>query len=195
MSSISVVMSTSNAKVYIAESVESVLKQSFSDFELIVISDSSTDNNIKSIINSYHDKRIRLIDNDHDYIQSLNSGIRASKGKYIALMNAGDIMHADRLKIQYSIMEEFPDITVCSRTAVFGIHLKFVWKSVKNHTIDKYICKYICKYQFCFSNLQNILQQIFFINKLIHKNHEKVNKKEFRRIGKNDAGDSGIGAE
>lgn len=122
MSYISVVMSTCNAKDYIAESIESVLKQSFSDFELIVVNDSSTDNNINSIICSYHDKRIRLIDNDiKDHIQSLNLGIKASTGKYIARMNAGNIMHVDRLKIQYSIMEEYPDITVCSCwETVFG---------------------------------------------------------------------------
>jgi glycosyltransferase involved in cell wall biosynthesis len=106
-------MSVYNAEDAIAETIESVLKQSFRDFEFIIVNDGSIDNT-HSIICSFDDKRIRLIDNNHDYIQSLNLGIKASKGKYIARIAANDIMHIDRLKLQHSIMEEFPDITVCS---------------------------------------------------------------------------------
>jgi glycosyltransferase involved in cell wall biosynthesis len=113
-------MSAYNAEDFIKESIESVLNQSFSDFEFIIVNDGSTDNS-RSIIGSYNDKRIRLIDNNHDYIQSLNKGLRASKGKYIARMDADDIMHVDRLKLQHSMMEEFPEITVYSSwETVFG---------------------------------------------------------------------------
>lgn len=120
MSCISVVMTAYNAEETIAEAIESVLKQSFSDFEFIIVNDGSTDNTL-SIINSYHDERIRLIDNRHDYIESLNIGMNASYGKYIARMDADDLMHVDRFKLQYSMMEEFPDITVCcSWQTVFG---------------------------------------------------------------------------
>jgi len=120
MNSLSVVMSAFNAEKTIAESIESVLNQSFPDFEFIIVDDGSTDNT-RSIVSSYNDKRIRLIDNDNDHIQSLNTGLKASTGKYIARMDAGDIMHVDRLKLQYLIMEEFPDITVCSSwETVFG---------------------------------------------------------------------------
>ena len=113
-------MSAFNAEKTIAESIESVLNQSFPDFEFIIVDDGSTDNT-RSIVSSYNDKRIRLIDNDNDHIQSLNTGLKASTGKYIARMDAGDIMHVDRLKLQYLIMEEFPDITVCSSwETVFG---------------------------------------------------------------------------
>jgi len=120
MSLFSVVMTAFNAEDTIAESIESVLKQSYSDFEFIIINDGSTDNT-RSIICSYTDERIRLIDNNHDYIQSLNIGLNVSTGKYIARMDADDIMHIDRLKLQYSIMEEFPNITVCSSwEIIFG---------------------------------------------------------------------------
>jgi len=120
MRTVSVVMAAYNAEDTIAESIDSVLKQSFHDFEFIIVDDGSTDNT-RSIISAYNDKRIRLIDNCHDYIQSLNIGLKASTGKYIARMDADDIMHIDRLKLQHSTMEDFPEITICSCwETVFG---------------------------------------------------------------------------
>ncbi len=120
MCEISVVMSAYNAEKYIGEAIESVLKQSFPDFELIIIDDGSTDNTL-SVIRSYLDKRIKLLENKHDFIGSLNAGMKSAMGKYIARMDADDIMHIDRLRIQYAIMEEEPVITVCSTwTLPFG---------------------------------------------------------------------------
>lgn len=133
MCQISVVMSICDAGDYVTESIESVLKQSLSDFELIILNNGSVDN-IRLIISSYDDKRIRLIDNEiQDHVQLLNSGIKAAAGKYIALHNSDSIMHIDRLKLQYSIMEEFPEITVCSSwETVFGEKLprKFIEQKV-----------------------------------------------------------------
>lgn len=106
-------MPTYNVEKYVAEAIESVLKQSFDDFEFIIIDDGSSDNTLK-IIRTYKDKRIRLIENKHDFIGSLNIGLDVASGKYIARMDADDIMHIDRLKIQYSIMEEEKTITICS---------------------------------------------------------------------------------
>lgn len=101
-----------NAGKYLSEAMESVLNQSFTDFEFIIVDDGSTDNTL-SVIRSFDDKRIKVIENKHDFIGSLNMGMNAAKGKYIARMDADDIMHIDRLKIQYAIMAEEPDITVC----------------------------------------------------------------------------------
>ena len=113
-------MTACNAGQHIAESIESVLKQSFNDFELIVVNTGSIDE-IRTIIDSFGDKRIRLLDSSHDRIQSINWGINASTGKYIALHDAGSIMHIDRLKLQYTMMEEFPEIAICSSwETVFG---------------------------------------------------------------------------
>ena len=68
-------MSAYNAENTIAETIESVLIQSFSDFEFIIVNIGSAEN-IRSIIYSYDDKRIRVFDTDQDYIQSLNLGIK-----------------------------------------------------------------------------------------------------------------------
>lgn len=112
-------MAVCNDEDYLAESIESILRQSFEEFELLIIDYGSTDNT-KAIIRSYRDERIYLIDGC-DYIQSLNIGLKAAKGKYFVHMNSDDIMHVDRLKLHYSTMEEFSEITVCnSWTIIFG---------------------------------------------------------------------------
>lgn len=87
--------------------------QSFEDFEFIIIDDGSTDHTL-SIVRSYKDQRIRLLKNKHDFIASLNLGVHNANGKYIARMDSDDIMHRDRLKIQYEKMEEDPKLTVCT---------------------------------------------------------------------------------
>lgn len=66
------------------------------------------------IVESFRDKRIRLINNKHDYIDSLNLGMEMADGKYIARMDADDIMHPDRLLVQFNLMEKESDIDICS---------------------------------------------------------------------------------
>lgn len=107
-----------NAEKYVKEAIESVLKQTHKDFEFIIIDDGSNDSTL-SIIRSFSDKRIVLLQNDHDFIGSLNKGLQHSTGKYIARMDADDVMHIDRLKIQHAIMEEEPEITICGTWIIF----------------------------------------------------------------------------
>lgn len=120
MSKISVVMAAYNSEQYISEAIESVLKQSFDDFEFIIVNDGSTDNTV-NIIRSFSDKRILLIEKEHNYIESLNAGMKKASGMYIARMDSDDIMHIDRLKIQNTIMDEESSITVCCSSMItFG---------------------------------------------------------------------------
>lgn len=108
---ISINMTVYNGEKYIAEAIRSVLNQTFDDFEFIIIDDGSTDNT-SGIIRSFRDKRMMHITNPHDYIRSLNTGLEKSSGRYIARMDADDIMHPDRLSVQHAIMEAHPDIDV-----------------------------------------------------------------------------------
>ena len=120
MKSISVLMGTFNAKEFISEAIESVLQQSFTDFELIVVNAGASDS-VRSVIRTFTDKRIRVVDSEADNFCSLSAGLEAADGKYIAMMDAEDITHIDRLKIQYAIMEAYPEITVCSSwVSIFG---------------------------------------------------------------------------
>lgn len=148
---ISVVMSAYNAGKFIKEAIESILMQSFADFELIIVDDGSTDDT-RSMIRAFRDKRIILIQNEHDFTASLNKGLHAATGKYIARMDADDIMHVDRLQMQYTIMEFEPELTVCgSWVSPFGE------KMAKGKTI--------CSYSGCISTpLLQLLRDNFIYN-------------------------------
>ncbi|GHV18429.1 glycosyl transferase [Bacteroidia bacterium] len=116
MPEITVLMPVKNGWKYIREAIDSVLLQSFKDFEFIIIDNGSTDRTV-SIIKSYGDPRIHLLEQKSDFIKALNKGLSLAKGKYIARMDADDIMHSERLRIQHKRMEYNPDIAVCSTWA------------------------------------------------------------------------------
>ena len=110
---ISVVMSVKNGAKYLNECIDSVLSQTFRDFEFIIVNDGSTDST-ESIIKSYTDDRIVLINlkNSRGISEALNIGIARSSGDYIARMDADDKMYPDRLKIQYNHLEKNLDIDI-----------------------------------------------------------------------------------
>lgn len=110
---ISVLLPVYNAEPFLKESIESILSQSFQDFELLVLDDGSKDRS-RDIVRSYSDKRIKLIECPHNFIATLNKGIALAQGRYIARIDADDMMHIDRLKMQYHLMEEAPEIDLCS---------------------------------------------------------------------------------
>lgn len=103
---VSVIMSVYNGEVYLPQSIESILKQSLSDFEFIIINDGSTDNTGK-IINRYSKVDSRIIPIHQKNIgltKSLNLGIRMARGKFIARQDADDISHNERLKKQIEFL-------------------------------------------------------------------------------------------
>jgi len=118
MSSISVIMPVYNASLHLVAAIDSILAQSFSDFELLIVNDGSTDGSA-DIVRSYHDERIVLIENSENrgLVFSLNRAIALAQGKYIARMDADDIAHADRLKKQYEFMEANSAVDVCGTWA------------------------------------------------------------------------------
>lgn len=100
-----------NASRYLRECIDSVLAQTFTDFEFLIADDGSTDNSVESV-ESYSDPRIRLIRRPHDYIATLNYLLHESRGEYIARMDADDVMLPNRLQLQVDYMEEYPDVDV-----------------------------------------------------------------------------------
>ena len=112
---ISVIMPTYNTDIqHLREAVESVLNQSFKDFELIVIDDGSTNETWDYLI-SLSDARIRLIRNKTNIgvTKSLNNGLQAARGQYIARMDADDICVPKRFEKQLSYMELHPETVMC----------------------------------------------------------------------------------
>ena len=103
---ISVVMSVFNGGDYLSKSIESILNQSYINFEFIIINDGSTDTSLK-IIKSYKDNRIVLVNRKNKgLITSLNEGISLAKGRYIARMDADDISFPSRLEKQFDFIEK-----------------------------------------------------------------------------------------
>jgi glycosyltransferase involved in cell wall biosynthesis len=127
---ISVVMAVYNEKVeWLHESIESILQQTFSDFEFIIINDNPTRVENSLILQEYQkkDKRIIIITNEQNIgpPKSFNKGMKLAKGKYIAHMDADDISLPMRFEVQLEIMEKNPNIIVCgSRIEVFGENKK-----------------------------------------------------------------------
>ena len=110
---LSIIMPTLNAEKYLRESIDSILDQTFKDFEFLIIDDNSTDNTLK-IINNYKDKRIKLIKGKNKGIASaLNLGIKNSKGEYIARMDADDISLPKRLEKQIDFMDKNIEFGIC----------------------------------------------------------------------------------
>lgn len=123
---VTVLMPAFNAEKYVAEAIESVLEQTYQNFEFIIINDGSTDNTEK-IIYRYNDPRIVYIRNESNIrlVATLNKGIRIARGKYIMRMDADDISVVDRMKLQVAFMEQYPEIGVCgSFLSVFGETIK-----------------------------------------------------------------------
>lgn len=120
--SVSWVVPVFNQARYLADSLESLLAQSFQDFEIVVVDDGSTDQSA-AIVRSYGDERIVLLQNPGNLGvgSSLNRGVRAARGKYIARMDGDDLSTPDRAALQVSFMEDNPAIAVCgSHVETFG---------------------------------------------------------------------------
>ncbi len=113
MPKISVIMPVYMAEKYVKDAVQSILNQSYSDFELIIIDDKGTDNSI-SIIEGIKDCRIKILENDSNrgIAFSRNKGIEKATGEYIALMDDDDFAPAYRLKTENEFLDLNLDISV-----------------------------------------------------------------------------------
>jgi glycosyltransferase involved in cell wall biosynthesis len=150
MPAITVLMSAYNAEKYISESIESILNQTFNDFEFIIINDGSTDNTAK-IIKSYKDDRIKYISHENSGLaKSLNKGIRVANGTYIARLDADDVSYPERLEEQFKFMEDNPTYVVCGSYAdVIDESGNFIYIFNDIPSVDKEI-KNAMNYKNCF---------------------------------------------
>jgi glycosyltransferase involved in cell wall biosynthesis len=112
---VSVILPVFNAEKYVSEAVNSILNQTYTDFELVAIDDGSTDNSL-NILKSFDDPRVIIIQNDGNLglIKTLNKGIELAKGEYLARMDADDISMPKRFEKQVKLLDGNPDIGVCS---------------------------------------------------------------------------------
>ena len=112
---ITVLMPVFNAEKYLNEAIDSILQQTFNDFNFLIINDGSVDKS-EEIILSYKDARIKYVKNETNIglVATLNKGIDLIDTKYIVRMDADDLSVPHRLKVLYQFMEAHSDIGVFS---------------------------------------------------------------------------------
>jgi len=117
---VTVLMAVYNGERFLRESVESILNQTFRDFEFLIINDGSTDGT-RNILRSYDDPRIRVVDNEQNIglTRSLNRGLAFARGEYIARQDADDRSHQFRLEKQVVFMEANPEVVLLGTQARF----------------------------------------------------------------------------
>lgn len=112
---LSAIMPVFNGAIYIADAINSVLDQTFKNFELIIVNDGSTDDT-ESILLTYDDPRIKVISLEKNSGRGAarNIAVAACSGKYIAICDADDISLPERFAAQFSYLEANPEISVLS---------------------------------------------------------------------------------
>lgn len=167
MCKVTVLMSTYNTpERYLRQAVDSVLAQSFSDFELLVVDDCSTSNDL-SVLKSYADPRIRILENERNQglAQSLHDALMEARGTYIARMDADDICLPDRLAVQVGYLEAHPEaIMVASCGRRFGTRHGIMGIASRKP--------------------ERFLAEIFFNNRLLHP-AVMLRAQAFRSLGLN----------
>jgi glycosyltransferase involved in cell wall biosynthesis len=106
---ITVLLPAYNVGEYVKEAVDSVLAQSFTNFELLILNDGSTDNTLE-ILNTYTDPRIRIVSHPNmGLVKTLNKGMELAQCKWIARFDADDVCYPERLAVQYEFLQNNPD--------------------------------------------------------------------------------------
>lgn len=111
---VSVIMPVYNAEKYVGLAIDSILKQTYTDFEFLIFNDGSSDNT-RQVIESFQDPRIKFHDSttNSGYVTHLNRGIELATGKYIARMDADDISLPERFELQVNFLENHPEVGLC----------------------------------------------------------------------------------
>lgn len=141
---ITVLMPAYNAAPYIAEAITSVLQQSFTNFELLVINDGSTDNT-ENIVRNFTDGRIRLINQPHSGVAAaLNLGLLNATAPLIARFDADDICYPQRLQRQFDFFQSYPHYVLIGSDVNYadenGEHLyKYTNTAYTHEAISNYV--------------------------------------------------------
>ena len=127
---VTVLMPVYNGAKYLSEAIDSILNQTFQDFEFLIIDDNSNDNSVE-LIKQYYDSRIRLIQNTKNIGQSrtMNRGLELAQGVYVARMDQDDISLPERIEKQVIYFENHPKV------GVLGCHVRIVDVELRNFNI------------------------------------------------------------
>ena len=156
---ISVIMPVYNGEKYISAAIQSILAQTFSDFELIILNDGSTDRTIE-IVSSFHDSRVKVIDNSSNkgIIHSRNHAIHSSKGMYLANLDSDDIALPERFAKQLIFFEKNKEYSVVgSDVQLIDEHAKIIGE-IKYSSFNRYIKENLFFYN-CFAQSSTMIQK------------------------------------
>ncbi|OGE64932.1 hypothetical protein A3I48_03150 [Candidatus Daviesbacteria bacterium RIFCSPLOWO2_02_FULL_36_7] len=146
---VSVIMPVYNSDQYVSSSITSILNQSYSNFEFIIIDDASKDETFNKLLEfKKKDKRIILVKNkkNEGVTKSLNRALKIARGKYIIRMDADDWSYPNRFKLQVELMEKNPDVVVSgSNVEICDSKLK-IKNLRKYHLENTAIRKHIFRY-------------------------------------------------
>lgn len=112
---VSVLLCTYNRENMIRETIDSILAQTYKDFELLIVDDGSTSEEAKEILKSYKDERIRLFlcEENKFYCRAANFGINQMRGDYLAIADSDDVWYPTKLERQMEYLEEHPECGAC----------------------------------------------------------------------------------
>lgn len=115
---VSVLMPVYNGEKYIKEAIDSILCQTFTDFELLICNDASTDRSMK-LVRQYKDPRIKILENPTNLgiVDTRNKLFMEAQGTYLSIMDCDDIAHKQKLEKQVSFLEKHPACGVCGTWA------------------------------------------------------------------------------
>ncbi len=142
---VSVIMPSYNSAKYIGEAVDSVLNQTYKNWELIIIDDCSTDSSL-NVLEKYNDNRIRVLKNKENNGAAVtrNKGLEVANGRYVAFLDCDDVWHRDKLWLSLKFMVENEYIFVCTDYTVVKEDNDFVTEYVPKK--DSYRYKNILKH-------------------------------------------------
>ena len=152
-SKVSVLMSVYNERdEWLRMSIESILDQTYTDFEFIIVNDNPTDERIRHILSGYAEKdsRIRIVENECNkgLVYSLNHGLKYAQGEYVARMDADEFAHADRLSTQLGFIQQ-GNYDITSAVIDFMDEESCVFKKGDNTWLDDLESKKMLKYINC----------------------------------------------
>lgn len=178
MPKVSVIMPAYNAEKYIGEAIESILTQTYSDFEFIIINDGSVDGTEK-IINSYKDARIIYMANEKNMgiIVTLNKGLKIASGEYIVRMDADDISLPDRIEKQVEFMDKNMDIGVLGTgLRIFGEYIQESERIFKTSADE---LKAELLFNSCIAHPTVVIRKSVIVNNNLEYDKDFVGKEDF----------------
>jgi len=130
MSQVTIIMPVYNGEVYLREAIDSILDQTLTDFEFLILNDGSSDHSV-DIVRSYDDPRIRLVENEANLgvVQTLNRGLDLANGTFIARMDCDDRSLRDRLARQVAFLDDHPEVGICGTwMEAIGARAGYIWR-------------------------------------------------------------------